>query len=500
MPQHVVEEPQVPNRMEEDADTMIHHHFATLLQQEIGVVESAYNEVARNVRTVLRRQYNNRRASNANEKKQPLCEFVGEDRLARTLGTFPPTHALFTLARIYDEAHITLCQGRSAARRGKPHDAAFKESPRVDLHTLTDGLDTDKGLINDQILLERNTCPGKPYRAVWRRMPVMDFDSLQSIPSLSGLLPGESEPSQIYAGIGGGGGSDIISASLLGHLLRCHGKEMNVLVSTRTWATGSQGQKGSRMGIKREIYDHGGHVEVDGHPVPGTFKVTAETSSEGRPLEAIPVQHHSQVYMVLDQGESKSEVPEDERAELKDQLRAVLTDSGQPIQTVAIVDTGGDVFGADAGRTSTPDQDLRVQQAMTDMVHGNLNDYNLVTAVIAPGVDAPDDAPQKALQSGGVVYRPTAREKAMLLKLIAEDYKMDGKVPGRFGKTTMALQARLRGESGWVSLDLPEHIVDTWENPWSSFVYIRKCMSDIILMPTTKLLPLIESKPEVQQG
>jgi hypothetical protein len=50
----------------------------------------------------------------------------------------------------------------------------------------------------------------------------------------------------------------------------------------------------------------------------------------------------------------------------------------------------------------------------------------------------------------------------------------------------------LKGHKGWTSLDLPPHIVDTWENPWSSFVYIRECMSDIVLMPTEDLLPYID--------
>jgi hypothetical protein len=121
-------------------------------------------------------------------------------------------------------------------------------------------------------------------------------------------------------------------------------------------------------------------------------------------------------------------------------------------------------------------------------------DHNLVTAVVTPGVDAPSDAPQKAFSAGGKVYKPTEDEKGMLLDLLANKYKMDGSDPSRFGKTTLALQARLRGVVGWTSLDLPEHVVDTWENPWNSFVYIRECMSDIILMPTTQLLPLIEPK------
>ena len=118
--------------------------------------------------------------------------------------------------------------------------------------------------------------------------------------------------------------------------------------------------------------------------------------------------------------------------------------------------------------------------------------YNLVTAVMAPGVDAPSDAPRKAFEAGGRVYKPTENEKKLLLDLLANKYRMDGSDPHRFGKTTLALQARLRGVVGWTSLDLPSYVVDTWENPWNSFVYIRECMSDIIFMPTTELLPLID--------
>jgi hypothetical protein len=474
--------------------------LADLLRLDVTGVENAYREVAKNVRTVLRRQYANTPVAGSDQsdsenqdEARPVCKFEGEDVFAAVLGAMAAQgvmqtgDALFTLARVYDEAHITLCHGRRATR-GQAPDELFRTRPRIDLVPLAEHLKRDPGTIDGQIVLQ----PGKsekPYRATWRPMPPLDFDRLPRLKSLGGLLPGEKHESQVYAGIGGGGGSDIISASLLGLLLQRHGKKMDLLVSTRTWATGSQGKEGSKMGIRRTIWGHDGHVEVNGRSIPGTFRVTKQTSSEGRPLEAIPVPNHSQIFIVLDQGESTGQIAEEERADLKDQLQAVLGQATDQIQTVAIVDTGGDVFGADTGSTSTPDQDLRVQQAICATNHVGCN---LVTAVIAPGVDAPDDAPTKALKAGGQVYKPTDEEKAMLLKVLSKDYKMDGSVPGRFGKTTMALQARLKGHKGWTSLDLPPHIVDTWENPWSSFVYIRECMSDIVLMPTEDLLPYID--------
>lgn len=472
--------------MVQDADDGLIRNLAASLEHRVEAVERAYNTESRNVRTVLRRQYLNTIHPTPDH---PLCRFLGEEQLVKALGTLPSELALFTLARIYDECHVTLCRAIAAARRGKPHNEGFRRNPCIDVHLLTHQIVQHQKSVEDNILLEAAPHNTTLLRAVWKSIPPMSFDNLPRLCSLSDLLPGEQSRSHEYAGIGGGGGSDIISASLIGHLLRRHDKWMELLISTRTWATGSQGKKGSKMGVKREVYNHGGPaVEAHGRPVPGTFRVKNDTYAEGRDLETIPLPYHSQIFMVLDQGESGSEIPDQDKADLQDQFHAVLAQAKHPIDTVLVVDTGGDVFGADASGGTTPDQDFRVQKAISTLSAS----HNLVTAVVSPGVDAPNDAPQKAFQAGGMVYKPTEDENAMLLDLLASKYKMDGSDPSRFGKTTLALQARLRGVVGWTSLDLPAYVIDTWENPWNSFVYIRECMSDIILMPTTKLLPLIE--------
>ena len=220
----------------------------------------------------------------------------------------------------------------------------------------------------------------------------------------------------------------------------------------------------------------------------GTYRIKEETYSEGRDLETVPIHRHRDIFIVLDQGEETEEIPEEEKAELTVQFRAVLAQR-HPLDTVIVVDTGGDVFGSNSPGFSTPGQDIRVQRAIA-----RLSDVypNLVTAVLAPGVDAPSDAPEKAEKAGGKVYKPKPEEQALLLALLTREYQMDGSNPSRFGKTSSCLQARLRGERGWTSLNLPKHVVDTWENPWSSFAYIRECVSDIILMPLRELLPLID--------
>ncbi|KIV80766.1 hypothetical protein PV11_08244 [Exophiala sideris] len=472
--------------MLEDTDDALVQQLATHLQHNGGDVERAYNAAPRNVRTVLRRQHVN---TIQPKPDNPLCRFIGEDGLMRALGLVQLGLALLTLARVYDECHVALCRSIAAALKGKEdHQHSFGQNPCVDLRLLTEQLENDKATVEDQILLEAAIDGGR--KAVWKPVVPMSFDKLPRLQSLAELLPGERSDSREYAGIGGGGGSDIISASLLGLLLRRSGKKrMELLISTRTWATGSQGKQGSKLGVKREVYNDGGPaVEANGRPIAGTFRVNSDTHTEGRDLETIPLSHHSQIFLVLDQGESKAKVPEQERADLKDQFHAVLAQSIRTIDTVLIVDTGGDVFGADSSGETTPDQDLRVQKAISTLSPA----YNLVTVVVSPGVDAPADAPVKALKAGGVVYTPSDDEKGRLLDILVNDYKMDGSDPSRFGKTILALQARLRGVVGWTSLDLPTYVVDTWDNPWNCFVYIRQCMSDIILMPTTSLLPLIE--------
>ena len=476
--------------MVQDADDTLINNLAARLQHKVERVERAYNTAPRNVCTVLQRQNSNALHPTP---EHPLCRLLGEEQLLKALGVLPSEIALLTLARVYDEAHVALCKTLAAARRGKPHHEGFLRDPCIDLQQLTNQLVQHKAAFQDQIVLEAPHEDNTPRRAVWKPIPLMSFDNLPRLCSLSNLLPGEQSPSHEYAGIGGGGGSDIISASLLGHLLRRHDKQMDLLISTRTWATGSQGKEGSKLGVKREVYNHGGPaVEAHGRPVAGTFRVKGNTTAEGRDLETIPLPYHSQIFMVLDQGESVSDIPENDKEDLSDQFHAVLAQANRNIDTVLIVDTGGDVFGADASGGSTPDQDFRVQRAISTLS----SDHNLVTAVVAPGVDAPNHAPQKALKAGGMVYKRTEDEKKSLLDLLANKYKMDGSDQSRFGKTTLALQARLRGVVGWTSLDLPAYVVDTWENPWTSFVYIRECMSDIILMPTTKLLPLIEPSRE----
>ncbi|RMD39339.1 hypothetical protein DV735_g5796, partial [Chaetothyriales sp. CBS 134920] len=450
--------------------------------------EQVYDSAPRNVRTTLVRQLKNARWPHPD---RPVSSFRHETAFMQALGRLPLECSILTLARLYDEVHVYLCRALDRSRKGRPHNAGFLKNPWVELRALADELVARESAVEDQIYLQSEGPHPQALRASWRRILPMTFDNLPVLKSLGNLLPGERSESHEYAGIGGGGGSDIISTSMVGHLLRQQGKEMDLLISTRTWAIGSQGKAGAKVGTKREVYNSDTVNQANGTPIPGTYRVKEHTHAEGRDLEAIPWARHSQIYMVLDQGESRSSIPKAEQTNLPGQFEAILSQSKRDIDTVMTIDTGGDVFGVDidCGTTATPDQDYRVQKAVSTLS----SSYNLVTCVVAPGVDAPSCSPLVAERAGGMVYHLSQEEKKRVLELLVE-YRMDGSVPNRFGKTSLALQARLKGKLGWVSLDLPEYVVDTWENPWNSFVYVRKCMEDLVLLPTMKLVHELDNR------
>lgn len=471
--------------MESLLDSHLSGYLAPLLGISSSEVGLTLAESPSNVKVILSRQFG---GSSSNSQDHPVCRIHGESEFLEIVRSQSLMKILFTLARIYDAGHIAICRHLASARRGKPHDTDLLKQPCLDIDALAIGIIEGAHTVDDELNVSpSDTRPGV-LCATWAAIPAMNFNQLPLLESLSDLLPGEQSAAREYAGIGGGGGSDVISASLLGHLLRKSGKEMNLLISTRTWRTGSQGRAGSKMGVKREIHKHDGPALLHGKPVPGTYRVGKETFSEGRDLETVPISHHDDVFVVLDQGEESNDILEDEKADLSLQYEAVL-DARSGIDTVVIVDTGGDVFGGNSPGFTTPDQDIRAQRAAASLSHVY---PNLVTAVLAPGVDAPIDAEHKAERAGGRRYHPNPEEQGLLLHLLVHEYQMDGSNPSRFGKTTLCLQAALRGERGWTSLNLPSHVVNTWENPWSSFAFIRECMTDIILMPLTRLLPLID--------
>ncbi|KAK7919839.1 hypothetical protein LTR80_012129, partial [Exophiala xenobiotica] len=199
-------------------DTML-RALATQLQHPPADVEKAFHSAPQNVCMVLRRQYFH---TVDPKPERPVCKLQSERELFAALTVLPLELALFTLARLYDECHITLCKALAAVRGGRSHNERFRQRPSVELGPLCHRLTSQPDAMSDQIVLQATSNENVHMEAVWKPVVPMAFDHLPKLQSLSGLLPGEQASSQ------------------LGHLLQRHGKQMDVLMSTRTWATGSQ--------------------------------------------------------------------------------------------------------------------------------------------------------------------------------------------------------------------------------------------------------------------
>lgn len=175
------------------------------------------------------------------------------------------------------------------------------------------------------------------------------------------------------------------------------------------------------------------------------------------------------MYLVLD----------NEDGSLTSRIEAALKDVGG-VDTIVAVDTGGDALystSVSSAAKATPDQDLRVLKALH-----SLQGPRIITAEIAVGVDSPDNASEVLSKGKAKLFVPSAAES----KQIADRYrawKLDGTDDKLFGKTALAWQSALRGESGLQTLPLPGTVVvDPNKTPWSPFVQIDPAMRGVFFM------------------
>lgn len=476
------------------------HYIAVCLHQSLDKVSTAYSQLHDNVRRVFCRQWVPSKIAD-----RPAIELRAEVDLLQALALLTDIHmALTTLARAYDAAYVAVCKHRNVAIQGRVYDVGSAERPIVDLKLLAEELAASTAKAADRVII---TATEAVFMARWEPVAQPDFSLLPILEGIEGVLPGEqpvpadAQTRKTYAGIAGGGGSDIISASALGHLLRGVGKEMDLLISTRMWLTGSQGKPGSRVGAKREVFNHGGPaIDTDGKPVLGTFRVTSETYTPGRDLETIPLPHFRSIFLALDPGVTAADMPpaasssnspacSSPPAPLREQYLAIIANHPPPIPTLLSIDTGGDVFDP-----SPASQDFRVQTTLASLP---IDPYpSLTTAILCPGVDAPTSAPSTALQAGAMRYRLTPAERRQLLDLLVDKYRMDGRDETRFGKTNLCLQKTLRGQVGWQVLDLPAHVVETGSNPWGVFEWVSPGMADVVFVGTRRLAEVLGEMAE----
>ena len=96
-------------------------------------------------------------------------------------------------------------------------------------------------------------------------------------------------------------------------------------------------------------------------------------------------------------------------------------------------------------------------------------------------MDAPEYASDILTQAQARFIHLTPQQKNTIL----HNYKkwgMDGSTQSVIGKTPLALQKALKGETGLTTLDLPQKVIVDDNNPWDPFVIITKPMSSIVAM------------------
>lgn len=259
-------------------------------------------------------------------------------------------------------------------------------------------------------------------------------------------------PGEKFAFVGGGGGSDCIQASVLAELT---GKPACV-ISVREDKTSSQNPDSGAMGESRTVQNHGGEVS------PGVFRIKPETTGSGRFFENLPAERWP-MYLVVDSKNGR----------LREQMQAALDDFGG-VDTVVDVDTGGDCLYRTSffdATQATPDQDLESLIAVS-----GLNAPNLLSCVIAVGIDAPDYADEilRLANARLVHFSPSQRDHILGLY---REFELDGSNETRYGKTPFAWQAALRGETGRIRLPLPDRVVNDPRNPWDPYVVITPEMA-----------------------
>ena len=83
--------------------------------------------------------------------------------------------------------------------------------------------------------------------------------------------------------------------------------------------------------------------------------------------------------------------------------------------------------------------------------------------MLAPGVDAPCDAPEKAFKAGGQVYKPTLEERQEMVRILVNEYHMDGSEPDKVPRSVWQDQSSLTSppeRSRGLGLSRPPGICD----------------------------------------
>lgn len=308
---------------------------------------------------------------------------------------------------------------------------------------------------------------GNDVEAILEDRPVIHAAPFPKMNTLADL------PGKRIGLIGIGGGSDVVQAAQLGQLIKRQGKEVPFVISIRSAKPTSQGVTNT-IAASRTV-ENPEETVTD-----GVYRIGVNTRGSGRFLENIPADRIP-VYLVVDH----------EDGTLSHRIQAAVRHAGGA-STIVAVDTGGDALYRNQvteGAKATPDQDLRVLHTLA-----SLPEANIMTAEIAAGIDSPSDAQQILLGAKARFYEPTVEEANSVLAAY-RNWQMDGTDDQRFGKTSLAWQMALQGQTGLQTLPLPARVVTDPINPWNPFVHVDPSMRGIFFMNLRDHLGAIGSRP-----
>lgn len=438
------------------------------------LLSEVYDCLPKNVQNILKKELNETGLNNTsavliyyapafidNTKKNYL------NRLSPDANNIEKRKALYNA---YTSAFTTLAQIYIATR------IAIKKKNltgviTVDIHNLAKQAlqNTDafhKNLIDVNINTEKSFGTANLKEAT--QINIKPFVRNQSI---SDILPKGKT-----AFIGIGGGSDCVQA---GQLAFFNPKQTGCIISVRTDKTQSQGKKTKQVGIKREIFNHGGEI------VPDVYKVLPDTTGHGRFLENLVVCTEIPVYIVLDKQDGM----------LGQKIHSAIQNCGG-VDNIVSVDTGGDSLFLSQTENlnsskSTPDQDYASLKAIYE-----LEGYkNKTSVILAIGVDTPSYAHSVLSKASADFILFSEQEKNQIIKNYHQ-WGMDGSSDSAFGKTPLALQEALKETKGLCVLPLPSHVVLDDKNTWDPFIIITDAMKYVAVMSLEKHFQVITHHTE----
>ncbi len=355
--------------------------------------------------------------------------------------------ALTALAEIYQSVRINL--------RHHPN----KDVITVDLNTLSKKMMDDAYLVTQKYIETQIDFDHHFGYAVFKDPPQIEPEHYPQDKNITRLIPNGRTA---YIGIGGG--SDVIQATQIAQISK---KPIACIISVRSAKTQSQSDHQQKIGVQRTVQNHGGEI------VQNVYRILPETTGNGRFLENIPTKEGLPVYLILDAS----------NRQLAHQIESAIQDAGGA-DNIVCVDTGGDCLystqKSDSSQKATPDQDYATLKAVSC-----LSPYHKISLVLATGVDAPEYASDILTQAQARFIHLTPQQKNTIL----HNYKkwgMDGSTQSVIGKTPLALQKALTGETGLTTLELPQKVITDDNNPWDPFVIITKSMSSVVAMSLDK--------------